>query len=71
MLVLLYGQTRIFYTMARDGLLPSVFAKMNPKTQTPVLNTIVVGAVAAGFAGFTGLDFLGEHHQRRHAGRLR
>jgi APA family basic amino acid/polyamine antiporter len=60
MLVLLYGQTRIFYTMARDGLLPSVFAKINPKTQTPVLNTVVVGVIAAGFAGFTGLDFLGD-----------
>ena len=60
MLVLLYGQTRIFYTMARDGLLPPIFAKVNPKTQTPVLNTIVVGIIAAGFAGFTGLDFLGD-----------
>jgi APA family basic amino acid/polyamine antiporter len=60
MLVLLYGQTRIFYTMSRDGLLPSVFAKVNPKTQTPVLNTIVVGIIAAGFAGFTSLDFLGD-----------
>jgi len=60
MLVLLYGQTRIFYTMARDGLLPSVFARVNKKTQTPVLNTLVVGAIAAGFAGFKGLDFLGD-----------
>lgn len=60
MLVLLYGQTRIFYTMARDGLLPSTFARVNPKTQTPVANTLIVGAVAAGFAGFTGLDFLGD-----------
>jgi APA family basic amino acid/polyamine antiporter len=60
MLVLLYGQTRIFYTMARDGLLPSVFASVNKKTQTPVVNTLLVGAVAAGFAGFKGLDFLGD-----------
>ena len=60
MLVLLYGQTRIFYTMARDGLLPGVFAKVNQKTQTPILNTVVVGFIAAGFAGFTSLDFLGD-----------
>jgi APA family basic amino acid/polyamine antiporter len=60
MLVLLYGQTRIFYTMARDGLLPPVFARVNPKTKTPIVNTLLVGVVAAGFAGFTGLDFLGD-----------
>jgi APA family basic amino acid/polyamine antiporter len=60
MLVLLYGQTRIFYTMARDGLLPSIFASVNPKTKTPIVNTLVVGIVAAGFAGFTGFDFLGD-----------
>jgi APA family basic amino acid/polyamine antiporter len=60
MLVLLYGQTRIFYTMARDGLLPPVFGNVNKATKTPIVNTLVVGAVAAGFAGFTGLDFLGD-----------
>ncbi len=60
MLVLLYGQTRIFYTMAHDGLLPSIFAKVNPKTRTPIVNTVLVGFIAAGFAGFTGLDFLGD-----------
>jgi APA family basic amino acid/polyamine antiporter len=60
MLVLLYGQTRIFYTMARDGLLPSMFGRVNPKTKTPVSNTVIVGVVAAGFAGFTGFDFLGD-----------
>jgi basic amino acid/polyamine antiporter, APA family len=46
--------------MARDGLLPPIFAKVNPKTKTPVLNTILVGAVAAGAAGFVGLDVLGD-----------
>jgi APA family basic amino acid/polyamine antiporter len=60
MLVLLYGQTRIFYSMARDGLLPKVFSTVNAKTKTPVVNTLVVGVVAACFAGFTGLDFLGD-----------
>ena len=39
-LVLMYGQTRIFYTMARDGLLPKVFATVHPKFRTPWINTI-------------------------------
>lgn len=58
MLVLLYGQTRIFYTMARDGLIPQVFANVHPKFQTPWINTIIVGILACGFAGFMGLDAL-------------
>jgi APA family basic amino acid/polyamine antiporter len=58
MLVLLYGQTRIFYTMARDGLIPPVFAKVHSKFRTPWINTLVVGVIAAGFAGFMGLDTL-------------
>ncbi len=58
MLVLLYGQTRIFYTMAKDGLIPSVFANVHPKFKTPWINTILVGLLAMGFAGFMGLDAL-------------
>jgi APA family basic amino acid/polyamine antiporter len=58
MLVLLYGQTRIFYTMARDGLIPPVFAKVHPKFKTPWINTLIVGVLAVGFAGFMGLDEL-------------
>lgn len=58
MLVLLYGQTRIFYTMARDGLVPQAFANVHPKFKTPWINTIVVGILACGFAGFVGLDAL-------------
>jgi APA family basic amino acid/polyamine antiporter len=58
MLVLLYAQTRIFYTMARDGLLPPLFARVHPKFKTPWINTILVGIVACGFAGFMGLDSL-------------
>ncbi len=61
MLVLLYGQTRIFYTMARDGLLPSDLRQGEPEdARRLIANTLVVGTVAAGFAGFTGLDFLGD-----------
>jgi len=58
MLVLLYGQTRIFYTMARDGLIPPVFSQVHPKFKTPWINTLIVGVLACGFAGFMGLDAL-------------
>jgi APA family basic amino acid/polyamine antiporter len=58
MLVLLYGQTRIFYTMARDGLIPPVFSKVHPKFKTPWINTLIVGVLACSFAGFMGLDQL-------------
>jgi APA family basic amino acid/polyamine antiporter len=60
MLVLLYGQTRIFYTMSHDGLLPSQLAAVHKRFKTPWINTIIVGIVAAGFAGFMSLDKLGE-----------
>lgn len=58
MLVLLYGQTRIFYTMARDGLLPDAFARVHPRFRTPAVGTVLVGIVAAAFAGFMSLDAL-------------
>jgi APA family basic amino acid/polyamine antiporter len=61
MLVLLYGQTRIFYTMARDGLLPRVFGDVHAKYQTPWINTALVGVVAAGFAGFFGIGDLSNY----------
>ena len=59
-LVSLYGQTRIFYSMARDGFLPPVFAKVDPKSRTPVLSTLIIGAVVAFFAGMFPLDILGD-----------
>jgi APA family basic amino acid/polyamine antiporter len=42
-LVSLLGQSRIFYSMAHDGLLPSVFAKVHPRTKTPWVSTIIIG----------------------------
>jgi APA family basic amino acid/polyamine antiporter len=59
-LVLMYGQTRIFYTMARDGLLPRVFAKVHPKYQTPWVNTILVGLLTASSAAFFDINTLGD-----------
>jgi APA family basic amino acid/polyamine antiporter len=59
-LVLMYAQTRIFYTMARDGLLPRVFAKVHPKFKTPYINTILVGVITAVMAGFFDINILGD-----------
>lgn len=59
-LVLMYGQTRIFYTMARDGLMPRVFATVHQKFRTPWVNTILVGLVTASAAAFFDINFLGD-----------
>jgi APA family basic amino acid/polyamine antiporter len=60
MLVLLYGQTRIFYTMSRDGLLPKSLAVVHKTFKTPWINTIIVGIAAMGAAGFLSLDALSD-----------
>ena len=60
MLVLLYGQTRIFYTMARDGLLPAPLAAVHPKFRTPWINTLIVGSLAAASAGLMSLGSLAD-----------
>jgi basic amino acid/polyamine antiporter, APA family len=59
-LVLMYGQTRIFYTMARDGLLPKVFSTVHPKYQTPWVNTLLVGLVTGIAAGLFDINTLGD-----------
>jgi APA family basic amino acid/polyamine antiporter len=59
-LVLLYGQTRIFYSMGRDRLLPELFARIHPRFHTPHWNTLIVGTVTALVAGFTPIDILGD-----------
>jgi APA family basic amino acid/polyamine antiporter len=59
-LVLMYGQTRIFYTMARDGLLQKPFAKVHPKFRTPYINTMLVGVIVACAAGFFDINTLGD-----------
>lgn len=59
-LVLMYGQTRIFYTMARDGLLPKIFARVHPRFKTPWVNTLLVGLITAVAAGFFDINTLGD-----------
>jgi basic amino acid/polyamine antiporter, APA family len=58
--VSLYGQSRIFYSMARDGFLPPLFSAVHPKFRTPHRGTIVTGIFAAIFAALFPLDILGE-----------
>lgn len=60
MLVMAYGQTRIFFAMSRDGLLPRVFSRVHPRYKTPHINTWITGLVAAGLAGFIPLGRLAE-----------
>jgi basic amino acid/polyamine antiporter, APA family len=59
-LVMLMGQPRVFYSMARDGLLPPVFAKVHPKFKTPYITTILTGSVAAIVAGLFPIGLLGQ-----------
>lgn len=61
MLVQLLGQTRIFYVMSRDGLLPDAFGKVHPRWRTPHLSTAITGvlvAIAAGLLPITTLSHL-------------
>jgi len=50
-LMMMFGQTRVFFVMARDGLLPPAFAKVHPKYKTPYVVTAVTGMFALIFAG--------------------
>jgi APA family basic amino acid/polyamine antiporter len=56
LLVFQLGQPRIFFSMARDGLLPSVFASVHPKFKTPHVTTILTGVFVGGFAAVASID---------------
>jgi APA family basic amino acid/polyamine antiporter len=60
LLVLLFGQSRIFFAMARDGLLPRLFSRVHPRFRTPYLSTMLVGIVVALVAGLTPIDVVAE-----------
>jgi APA family basic amino acid/polyamine antiporter len=59
-LVMLMGQPRIFFSMANDGLLPPLFAKVHPRFKTPYITTLVTGVVATFIGGIFPLSLLGE-----------
>lgn len=60
LLVMLYGQTRVFFAMSRDGLLPKVFSRVHPKHQTPFISTWLTGIVVAVIAGLTPINVVAE-----------
>ncbi|HBU82271.1 MAG TPA: amino acid permease [Paenibacillus sp.] len=60
LLVMMYGQTRLLYSMSRDGLLSPVFSKVSGKSQTPAMGTWVAGIIVALFSGFISLGHLAE-----------
>jgi APA family basic amino acid/polyamine antiporter len=59
-MVVLYGQVRVFMVMSRDGLLPKLFSKVHPTHKTPHISTVITGTIAAIIAGFVPLDIIVE-----------
>jgi APA family basic amino acid/polyamine antiporter len=60
MVVMVLGQTRVFYSMASDGLMPPWAKQVHPKFRTPHITTILTGVVVSIAAGFTPIRILGE-----------
>jgi APA family basic amino acid/polyamine antiporter len=59
-LVLLLGQSRIFYAMSKDGMIPPLFSNIHPKFRTPWRGSIITGIFCSLLAGLLPLDILGE-----------
>jgi APA family basic amino acid/polyamine antiporter len=57
-LVSIYGQTRILYSISRDGLVPTIFQRINARTRTPIGNTVIVCTMAGGVSGLVDANFL-------------
>jgi APA family basic amino acid/polyamine antiporter len=60
MVVMMMAQPRIFYSMAKDGLLPPFAKKIHPKFRTPHITSVITGVVVAIASGFTPIGILGE-----------
>jgi APA family basic amino acid/polyamine antiporter len=59
-LATIYGQTRILFSMGRDGMLPKVFSQVNQRTKTPVRNTLIVCGFVCTLAAFVPLSVLAD-----------
>jgi len=60
LLVVLYGQSRIFFAMARDGLLPPVFDWVHPRLHTPLWDSLIIGLVVASIGAFLPISIVAE-----------
>jgi len=59
-LVMLMGQSRIFFTMSKDGLLPKIFSRVHPKFQTPYMSNLFFAVFVSIFAAFVPVRVVGE-----------
>ena len=59
-LVILLGQSRVFYAMGKDGLLPSIFSDVHPKFNTPYKANLVILVIVGAFAAFVPGDIVGD-----------
>jgi APA family basic amino acid/polyamine antiporter len=59
LLVMMFGQSRVWYAMSRDGLVPPAFAKIHPTWRTPVYSTVFFGICIAAIAAFTPINIVG------------
>lgn len=60
LLVNTYAQSRIFFAMSRDGLLPPIFHRLHPKFQTPYINNLLIGVIIALIAAFLPIGLVAE-----------
>ena len=58
--VMLLGQSRVFFSMSRDGLLPKMFNQVHPRFRTPWISTLTVGLFVAGLAASLPINLLGD-----------
>ncbi|MEO5562259.1 MAG: amino acid permease [Chitinophagaceae bacterium] len=59
-LVMLMGQSRVFFSMSKDGLIPKIFSTVNPKTQTPAKSNLLFMLFVSAFAAFVPARVVGE-----------
>jgi basic amino acid/polyamine antiporter, APA family len=59
LLVMMFGQSRIFFAMSRDGLIPPSFTRIHPTWRTPIFSTVFFGVCIAAIAAFTPINIVG------------